>query len=238
VKFRAALLLTLTFVGCSSITQVTSTVGLLQPGDTLSVVAKNATVNVYKPAVGDPPDRYTIATSIDKKLAPPPPPHIRHAGKGIVVDAPDPLYSLLVRLPDKVNLIVQTTIGNINVTDVTGNVDVNAGTGNVKVMVAGYAQATAQTGNVEVTIGTTTWPGTLHFATGTGDVTIYVPEIAKFHVHMHTDNGTLFTDFGLRGTSSGTSETIDANVNGGSPYGIDIESHAGVVRLLRLAPQA
>jgi hypothetical protein len=218
--------------------QVSSTVGVLQPGDTLSVVAANATVNVYKPAVGDPSNRYTIATSVQKNVAPPPPPRIRHAGKGVVVDAPDPLYSLLVRCPDKVNLIVQTAKGNINVTDVTGNVDANAGNGNVKIMVAGYAQATAQTGNVDVTIGTASWPGTLRFATGTGDVTIYVPEIAKFHVHMHTGNGTLFTDFGLRGTSSGTSETIDANVNGGSTFGIDIESRAGVVRLLRLAPQA
>jgi hypothetical protein len=232
------LLLALTFVGCSSVSQISSTIGTLEPGGTLTVVASQTTVNVYKPAIGDPADRYTIAASIAGKGAPPPPPTIHRAGRGIVVNAPDALYALLVRLPDKTNLVVQSTNGNVNVTDVTGNVDVNAGHGNVKIMVPGYAQASAQAGNVDVTIGTTQWPGTLRFTTQTGDVNVYVPETAKFHVHMHTDNGTLFTDFGLRGSAQGTSETIDANVNGGAAYGIDIESHRGTVRLLRLAPQA
>ena len=233
-----ALLLSLTFVGCSSVTQVSSTVGILEPGGTLSVIAAQSTVNVYKPAIGDPSDRYTIAASINTKGAPPAPPSIHRAGNGIVVNAPDPLYALLVRLPEKTNLVVQTQHGNINVTDVAGNVDVNAGVGNVKVMVPGYAQASAQTGNVDVTIGATQWPGVLHFSSRSGDVNVYVPETAKFHVRMHTDDGTLFTDFGLTGSANGTSETIDANVNGGSTYGLDIVSHHGTVRLLRLAPQA
>ncbi|MBV8639452.1 MAG: hypothetical protein JO322_15350, partial [Candidatus Eremiobacteraeota bacterium] len=71
-----------------------------------------------------------------------------------------------------------------------------------------------------------------------GDVTVFVPEIAKFHVRLHTDDGTIFTDFGLHGTSVGNNETIDAPVNGGGSYGVDIESHRGTVRLLRLTPQA
>jgi hypothetical protein len=238
VNKASAFLLSLTFVGCSSVTQISSTIGTLQTGGTLSVIAAQSTVNVYNPAMGDPSDRYTIAASVETKGAPPPPPTIHRAGNGIVVNAPDPLYALLVRMPERTNLIVQTQRGNVNVTSIIGNVDVNAGIGNVKIMVPGYAQASAQTGNVDVTIGTTKWPGTLHISSQNGDVNFYLPETAKFHVHMHTDDGTLFTDFGLRGTAHGTSETIDSDVNGGASHGLDIESHHGTVRLLRLTPQA
>jgi hypothetical protein len=48
----------------------------------------------------------------------------------------------------------------------------------------------------------------------------------------------LFTDFNLRGTSQGRSETIDGDVNGGGTRSIDIETQAGAIRLLKLHPQA
>ena len=168
----------------------------------------------------------------------PPPPTIEHAGNGVVVRATNPLYGLLVRLPDRVNLAVQSSKGNVNVTDVHGSVDVRAEDGNVRIMVPGVAQAQTTRGDINATIGATQWSGTLKFAANTGDVTVFVPEIAKFHVRLHTDDGTIFTDFGLRGTSVGNNETIDTAVNGGGNDGVDIESHHGTVRLLRLTPQA
>jgi hypothetical protein len=67
---------------------------------------------------------------------------------------------------------------------------------------------------------------------------VWINENAAFDVHLHTDRGTLFTDFDLRGTSQGGSETIDGRVNGGGSHGIDIETSAGQIRLLRLHPQA
>ena len=201
-------------------------------------MVKSASLNVYKPAVGEPADRYTIqATQLPSGEAPPAP-SVLSAGNGIVVQAPDPLYGLLVRLPDKVNLDVQSTEGNVSVIDVSGNVIVHAGIGNVKVLVPGYAEASNTKGDIEVTVGANVWPGTLKFSSNDGDVTVYVPETAKFHAHLHTDNGTLFTDFNLTGTSKGSNETIDAPVNGGGSIGIDIETKHGAARLLRLAPQA
>lgn len=239
---RYALLLVLTFVGCSSSAPLTSTIGSLPAGTTLTVLASRAAINVYKPAVGEPSDRYTIATMVRGATANVATPVVRRAGRGVVATIADPgdvkEYGVLVRVPDRVNLVIRDKNGNVTVTDINGNVDVNAGTGNVKIMVPGYAQASSITGNVDVTMGATAWHGTLHFSSVTGDVNVYVPEIAKFHVHMHTDNGTLFTDFPLRGTANGTSETIDENVNGGAAFGLDITTHNGTVRLLRLAPQA
>ena len=113
-----------------------------------------------------------------------------------------------------------------------------ADSGNVKIMVGGVAQASTIDGSIEVTMGKTTWPGTLRDSARNGDVTVYIPETAAFHARLHTDNGTLFTDFGLTGTSHGSDETIDAPVNGGGPLGVDLESNRGTVRLMRLSPQA
>jgi hypothetical protein len=122
-------------------------------------------------------------------------------------------------------------------TDVTGNVQVIARNGNVDVKVPGYARAAVGSGNLSVMMGATAWPGTLHFSTQRGDVEIWISAKAAFDVHLHTDDGVLFTDFGLRGASSSSAETIDGSVNGGSAQRLDVEASAGSIRLLRLQPQ-
>jgi Putative adhesin len=227
-------------VACSSSapTVYATTVGVLQRGASIGVTIDNGVLNAFRPAQGDPADRFTVTASAYGAASPPPAPVIRPAGKGISVDATGKLANLLVRVPDGVDLNVNSHTGNVNVTDITGNIDVQAGTGDIKIMVPGYAQASTQNGNVEVTIGATHWPGTLRISSDDGDVTVYVPETASFHAHLHTDDGVLFTDFNLRGTSQGANETIDAPVNGGHTFGLDLESKKGAVRLLRLAPQA
>ncbi len=222
---------------CSSRTPYSTHVGLLEPGSTLTVVVANANVDVYKPAQGQASDQYTVsATALDR--ANPPPPAIVHARNGVVIRATDPLDEILVRLPDEVNLVVRSARGSVNVTEVNGAIDVHGGQGNVRITVPGVAQAQTTNGNIDATIGAIEWRGTLKFVAGTGDVNVYIPETAKFHARLHTDNGTIVTDFGLRGTSAGDNQTIDAPVNGGGSSGVDVESHFGTVRLLRSAPQA
>jgi hypothetical protein len=147
------------------------------------------------------------------------------------------LASLLVRVPDGVNLVAESERGDINVTDITGNARVVARRGNVNIKLPGYAQAAVGDGNLSVMMGATSWPGTLVFSTRRGDVELWVVARAAFSVHLHTDNGTLFTDFGLRGVSAGHAETIDGIVNGGSSQRIDVETATGSIRLLRLQPQ-
>ncbi|HET9031093.1 MAG TPA: DUF4097 family beta strand repeat-containing protein [Candidatus Aquilonibacter sp.] len=232
-----ALLVVAAFVGCARHVPYVTRVGILNPTSTMTVVLKDGNLNVYKPADGEPEDEFTVAASALPGTNPAAP-TIARAGNGIVVRAVDPLFGMLVRLPDRVDLVAQSEKGNINVTDVSGNITVHAGKGNVKIMVSGIAQASTGTGDVDVTMGATHWKGTLKFSADSGDVTVYLPETAKFHARLHTDDGTIFTDFGLRGTSQGSNETIDAPVNGGSHFGVDIESHRGTVRLLRLTPQA
>jgi len=205
----------------------------------MTVHVAHATLDAYQPAEGQPRNRFTIAATAAGKSPPPAAPRLHPVGGGIVVDAPNPLSTLLVRVPDGVVLVVDSRQGDVNVTDVVGNVRVRAEHGNVKIFLRDdYAQASAATGNLSVTMGATSWPGTLHFSTGRGDVELWVPQTAAFRVHLHTDDGTLFTDFNLRGTSAGTAETIDGAVNGGGNQGIDIRTSLGSIRLLRLEPQA
>jgi Putative adhesin len=230
------LLLLLLLAGCSSQTPYATTVGLLKPGATLEVRVASATVNAYQPSAGQPRRAFTIsATALAKQT--PAAPRLRPVAHGVIVDAPAPLASLLVRVPDGVNLLIESEQGDVNVTDISGSARIVAKRGDVKVMLPGYAQAAVGQGNLSVTMGSTDWPGTLHFSTRSGNIEVWVIAKAAFNVHLHTDDGSLFTDFGLRGTSQGRSETIMGSVNGGGGHGIDVEASTGTIRLLRLTPQ-
>ena len=236
---RCALLLVLSFVACSSLPQpYATTFGFLKPGAVMTVNIDSGVLNAFKPAESDPSNKYTITATAPAGASPPPAPRTRADGTGVVVDATGKLANLLVRVPQGVDLVVHSKNGNVNVTDISGAVDVYAENGDVKVMVAGLAQASTIDGSIDLTMGKTSWTGTLHDRAGNGDVTVYIPETAAFHARMHTSDGTLFTDFGLTGTSHGSNETIDAPVNGGAAFGVDLESRRGTVRLLRLTPQA
>jgi hypothetical protein len=213
-------------------------IGVLKPGSVLTVNIESGVVNAFKPAQSDPADQYTITASAAADASPPPAPTVHPNGSGVIVDATGKLANLLVRVPEGVALVVRSKHGNVNVTDISGSVDVHADNGNVKVMVAGLAQATTANGSIDLTMGKTSWTGTLRDSARNGDVTVYIPETAAFHVRMHTGDGTLFTDFGLTGAAQGSSETIDTPVNGGASFGLDLESDRGAVRLLRLAPQS
>ena len=234
----ALLLLLLALTACASQTPYVTTVGVLSPGSTLSVHAGSATVGAYQPAAGQARNRFTVAATALSKSAPPAPPRLRGVPGGVAVDAPAPLAELLVRVPDGVNLAVRCDRGDVHVTGIQGNATIVAQQGDVQAMLPGYAQVRAGRGNVSVTMGSTGWPGTLHFSTQRGNIELWINENAAFAVRLHTARGTLFTDFDLRGSSQGTAETIEGRVNGGGTHGIDVETSTGTIRLLRLHPQA
>ena len=204
----------------------------------MDVHTMGGTVSAFAPAAGQPRDRFTVSATALKSDSPPAPPKIRAGRDGLRVDTLQPLGSLLLRVPDGVALAIKSSQGDVHVTNITGVVDVSAAKGDVQIMVPAYAQASIGEGNLSATMGSTNWPGTLHFTLGHGDAEVWVNENTAFHVRLHTDNGMLFTDFDLRGTSHGHSETIDGMINGGGPRSIDIETRAGAIRLLKLHPQA
>ncbi len=201
----------------------------------MAVQLDRGRLDAYQPAQGQPHDLFTVsATALPKST--PPAPAVRAYRESVTIAA-GTLASLLVRVPQGVNLIVNSRDGDVNVTDITGNARVDARRGNVTLMLPGYAQATVGDGTLSVTMGALRWPGSLHFSAQRGDIVLRVPAIAAFRVHLRTGNGTLFTDFALRGTSQGSAETIDSTVNGGGAQAIWAQTGQGAIRLLRLQPQ-
>lgn len=235
---RSLLLAAGLLAGCNGPVPYSNTVGMLPRGATMTVIVARGDLVAYKPAVGEPLDAYTVSSTALDANAPPAAPVITRSTNGIDVNAAAPLQTLLLRIPDGVNLDVHSKGGNVSVTDISGNPNVHAVHGNINMMVSGYAQAETAVGDITATLGSTQWPGTLRFNDGTGDVVVWIVATAKFRVRLHTDDGTLFSDFSITGSSHGNSETIDQNVNGGGPRAIDIEVHQGTIRLMRLEPQA
>jgi DUF4097 and DUF4098 domain-containing protein YvlB len=177
---------------------------------------------------------FTIAATAPGKQTPPPAPLSRVLPHGVIVTAPNRLIALSVRVPDGVNLVVDSQQGDVNVANITGSARVAAKHGNVRITLPSYAQAAVGQGNVSVTMGSTDWPGMLHFSSDRGDIVLWVSPKAAFNVHLHTGDGTVVTDFALPATSQGRSQTIDGSVNGGERRSIDAQTSAGTVRLLRL----
>jgi hypothetical protein len=236
VKRSLLLLLMLLLAGCAAARPYAQTVGVLQPGDRITVRIAAGTVDAYAPLIGQPKNTYTIAAFANAQAFPAPP-AVHPVAGGIEVDAPA-LRSLLVRVPRGVNLTVISQSGDVNVTDISGDVRVFMQTGNADLMLPGYGQCTiAKKGTMKVLVGSGNWRGTLHFYNADGPVNVSIDENARFRVLLHTGDGTIFTDFPLHGTSQGTSETIRGVVNGGGSRGADVIAGRGVVRLLSLAPQ-
>jgi hypothetical protein len=232
---RLALLLLL--AGCSAGPPPYATsIGVLRPHELMTVRIARGTVSAYAPLVGQRNDVYTVEAFADPSSTPPAP-RIRPVPGGIEVDAPA-LRSLLVRVPQGVDLHVLSGGGDINVTDISGDAYASTMVGNINMMLPGYASALVTgTGNISVTMGAMTWPRPLMFFEMNGDVDVSINENARFDVFMGTNDGTIFTDFGLHGTSEGSSERIVAPVNGGGRDRAYIETRRGAIRLLRLAPQ-
>ncbi len=151
-----------------------TTVGILKPGSTLTVRIDSGTVNAYQPATSQRRDLFTVAaTAVANGTPPPAPQHPRNAGRA--GRACRRLFdSLLVRVPDGVNLAIESARGDVNVTDISGNASVIALEGNVNVKVPGYAQAAVGDGNLSVMMGAQRWPGTLRFSTHHGDIELWI----------------------------------------------------------------
>ena len=223
---------------CSAPAPYATTVGLLKPGATMTVLVDGTTLGAYPPSNGQPRDLFTVAATARSKASPPPPPHQRAAMGNLTVTAPPGLDSLLLRVPDGVDLTVHSLSGDVSIADITGNVRVVALHGNVTVVIPGYAQAAVGEGSITATMGSQSWPGTLRFSTAHGDVTIRLGANVAFRVHAHTGAGTIFNDFGLPGQARGGAQNVSGVVNGGGAHAIDVEVTAGNVRLLHLQPQS
>ncbi len=202
-------------------------------GGTIVVRNLKGDVNAYAPARNQPSDEYTVDVYGDaaKRAL------IRVRPLLVTARASAPGVRFLIRAPKGGSLDLSTGTGSINVADFEGVVNAHTDRGDVKMLIPQYGSASVGTGNVSVIFASTDWPGTLHFSVRDGNVELYVNEHAKAHVRMHTDKGTIYSDFPLKGTSVGWNETIDSTINGGGPRSIDVEVRSGSIRMMQLKPQ-
>lgn len=233
---RTALLLSLLVLGaCAAPPPSLKETGVFPPGATIVASTIKGNIEGYAPERGQPPDQYTVAA-----YGPADAVTIKKAPLLITAQANRPGVSFLVRGPKGGSMNLSTHQGDIHVGDFEGIVNAHTDRGNIAMLIPQYGSASTGVGNMSVIFASTDWPGTLTFTVGDGNVELYVNEHAKAHIRMHTDNGTVFTDFPpqpLKGTSHGTNETLAGTINGGGPRSIDIEVHNGIIRVLQLKPQ-
>jgi hypothetical protein len=209
--------------------------GVFPPGGTIVARNLDGNIDAYAPERGQPADEYTVAA-----YGPPGSVRITKAPLLITAQATTPGVNFLLRGPAGGSLDLSTRKGNIYVGDFEGVVNAHTDRGDIQMLIPRYGSASIGTGHMSVIFASTNWHGTLRFSVGSGDVELYVNATAKAHLHMHTGNGTLFTDFPpapLKGTSHGANETLDGTINGGGPRSIDVEVGSGIIRVLQLKPQ-
>lgn len=204
---------------------------MLPAGGSIAVMATAGNINAYPPALGEPKNQWTVQA----RVSPGAPVPITVTADGVKAAGH---ADYLIRVPNHVSLDARTTRGAINISDIDGAVTAENDDGTIHIQIPGYATARTRQGNISVTFSDLNWPGTLHFSTQNGDIEVWVPAIINAHVHLHTDRGTIFSDFGIRGSARGMAETIDAKIgNSSQNHGIEVEIKNGSIRLLRLVPQ-
>jgi hypothetical protein len=228
------LLLLSALAACSAAPPALKRSGTLPVGATIALKVARGNISAYAPERGQPASQYTLEGYGRYARADT---NIRMRGRGLAVTTAGFGTDFLVRGPKGALLDLYTAQGSINVADFDGVVNAQTRQGDIKMLLPQYGNARAGTGNVSVIFASTSWPGTLHLTADHGDVEIYVNENAAAHIHLRTMHGTIFTDFPLRGSASGASETIDGSINGGAKRGIEVYVRDGSIRLLQLKPQ-
>lgn len=234
MKLRALLLLPLALAACAAPKPTFTQRGVLAPGATIVVRNIQGDIAAYAPEHDQPDDEYTVQAYEPANAS-----HSVVSRRPLLLSvfARAPGVRYLIRGPKNSALDLRTQTGTINVADYDGIVNAQTGRGDVKMLIPQYGSVSVGRGNISVIFASTDWPGTVHFTTRQGDVELYVNEKASAHVHLHTADGTIFSDFPLKGTSSGHSETIDSDINGGASRTIDVEVGTGDIRVLQLKPQ-
>ncbi|MBV8726569.1 MAG: DUF4097 family beta strand repeat protein [Candidatus Eremiobacteraeota bacterium] len=246
---RGALLLLLPLLslsaGCAHRQFSTTQTGRFD-GKVMNVLNQRGNIYAYAPAIGQPANQYTFTQgSVSRGV------HTMVKGDAVALticpqagtrqdtcaQGPEPNVDYTVRVPKQARASLFTANGSIHVTDVSGPVDARVRSGDIKIQIPSYADASTQNGNVTVMFGDPQWPGTLHFSSDHGDVEVWVPATADASVYLHTDHGTIFTDFNLRGSSKGSAETIVGTIGQGGSRKVDVRVSNGSIRMLKLTPQ-
>jgi len=121
----------------------------------------------------------------------------------------------------------RTGSGDINVFGASGGFTAQTGSGNVHAgRIAGAMKASTGSGNIDAM---QTAPGPVQMQTGSGDITLKLPEDAGFTVSVRTGSGSITTTHPLS-SSSRQRNRLDGSVRGGGAL-VEIRTGSGDVRI-------
>lgn len=205
----------------------------------VTIVNVNGDVAAYPPVLGQRGDQYTIQATLQGGDSEPIPVRVSKDEGGLLIENRSRIpVKLLVRVPKGDNLNVRTKNGLLNISDLDGHATAQNENGNIHIQMGGYASASTINGNISATLGSTTWPGALHFEATRGDVEVYVPAVVNAHVKAVSQRGTVFTDFPIpaHADRTGLMESFEGNIGSGG-RGLVIVTRSGNVHLMKLVPQ-
>lgn len=230
----------ISIAGCAHQMRVVTFSGYLLPGKTVNVQNVNGNVAAYPPALGQRGDQYSVEATLSGTASEQLPMRVAKQRSGLLIQSlSDVPIKLLVRVPKGDNLVVRTRNGSLNISDLDGHADAQAQNGNVHIQMGGYANASTVNGSIAATLGSTTWPGSLHFQTHNGDVEVYVPAVVNAHVKATSLHGTVFTDFPISAHAdrTGLVESAEGSIGSGGGRSLVILTRNGNVHLMKLVPQ-
>ena len=122
----------------------------------------------------------------------------------------------------------RTGSGDINVLGASGGFMAQTGSGDVHAgRIAGAMKASTGSGDIDAA---QTAPGPVQMETGSGDITLKLPEDAGFTLTVRTGSGSITTTHPVVSASSRQHNRLDGSVRGGGPP-VDIRTGSGDVRI-------
>jgi DUF4097 and DUF4098 domain-containing protein YvlB len=122
--------------------------------------------------------------------------------------------------------------GDITIDETAGPVHASTGDGKIYVSAAqGPVDAKSGDGSIEVRMSALPNPQDMHFSTGDGHVTIYLPATFAGELDASTGDGHLESDFPLEVRGRLDAPHVHATIGGGGPTHINVSTGDGDVRL-------
>ena len=125
------------------------------------------------------------------------------AGRELNTKANDVEIEFLVRLPAGVGFTGHSATGDVTTGLLSGPISAHSSSGDIKVATTSYAGASSASGNVNVTMGETSWSDTLSIGTLSGNLTVRLPPAASTEVDASSRVGKVRSDFPLAGETLG-----------------------------------
>jgi hypothetical protein len=129
----------------------------------------------------------------------------------------DTQVDFVIRLPAGAHAVLNTVIGDIEVTGASGTIDANTTNGDISVETSdGAVTASTTNGDIEVRLPRVAAAGA-HYQTINGDITVIIPDGSDANVDVGTMHGRIDSDFHVSVTGSISRRSMRGTIGRGGP---------------------